>query len=279
MNDEFDLNKLLEIILAYQSNSAIEVQQLIHSIDLTLLDEHALTESLLQLNLNACHNHVAAICIYIKHLAQVQQTYPPNCIELPQLATVVNFPQGNDTLNCSLESIEKAVLLGATEIDYVLPYQLYLNGKKQDTLNQCQAVIELCKKHQLTTKIIIETGAFNQLESIYELSKNLIELGCDFLKTSTGKINQGASLPAVFTLLCAMRDSLSNDCGIKISGGIKTPHQAYTYAKLAELIMAKKIDKSWFRIGASSLLNELIRLQNQGLQQLNQLQQAYTQPH
>ena len=79
-----------------------------------------------------------------------------------------------------------------------------------------------------------------------------------FLKTCTGKIPQGASLSALFTMLSAIKDS-GKTCGIKVSGGVKTPRQAFNYAKLAELMMAKKIDKSWFRIGASSLLNELLK--------------------
>jgi deoxyribose-phosphate aldolase len=131
-----------------------------------------------------------------------------------------------------------------------------LDGGKDDALTQCKAVIDLCKQEKRTLKIILETGAFSELQSIYEVSNQLIELGSIFLKTSTGKTPQGASLPAVFTILTAIKDSKAQ-CGIKISGGVKTPTQAINYAKLAELVLAKPIDKSWFRIGASSLLAEL----------------------
>ncbi|MGC1182209.1 deoxyribose-phosphate aldolase [Legionella sp.] len=252
MNLESSLNEVLEILVNNQSNSSITTEELIHTLDLTLLDEHVSLESLSQLNQDACRNHVAAVCVYSKHLSEFQQ------LDAIELATVINFPEGNEKLACSLQSIERAAQLGATEIDYVLPYRLYLDGKKHLTLTQCHTVIEFCKHYNLTTKIILETGVFSEIECIYELSKNLIELGCNFLKTSTGKIAQGASLPAVFTIISAIKDSKKN-CGLKISGGIKKSVQAFNYAQLAELMMAKKIDKSWFRIGATSLLNELTK--------------------
>jgi deoxyribose-phosphate aldolase len=252
VNIESSLNGVLEALLSSQSNPTITAEQLIHCIDLTLLDEQASIESLARLNQDARLNHVAAVCVYSKHLPEFRQF---NTI---QLATVINFPQGDEKIMNSLDAIEHALEAGVTEIDYVLPYRLYLDNKQQEALNSCDAVIESCKKHHLTLKIILETGAFPEIESIYDVSKTLIDLGCNFLKTSTGKIAQGASLPAVFTILSAIKDS-ERDCGLKVSGGVKTPQQAFNYAILAELMMAKKIDKSWFRIGASSLLNELLK--------------------
>lgn len=243
------LNEVLEILLSSQNNSLITAQEMIHCLDLTLLDEQASDRSLTQLKLDAEENHVAAVCVYPQHLSHFQS----HGIEL---ANVINFPEGTEELSASLKMIEQAFKLGATEIDYVLPYRLYLSGEKQKALDHCKAVIDLCKKFKLSSKIILESGIFPEMQEIYEVSKSLINLGCDFLKTSTGKVTQGASLPAVFTMLSAIKDS-NKICGIKISGGVKTEKQALNYAKLAELMMNAKIDKSWFRLGASSLLAEL----------------------
>lgn len=243
------LDEVLEQLLR---STSITAEQLIHCIDLTLLDEHASTEALAQLNQDARINNVAAVCVYSKHLAQFQQLNPI------QLATVINFPKAEDALSNSLLAIEQAIALGATEIDYVFPYPMYFSGNKQEALTQCQMIIGACKKHKLTLKIILETGAFSKIRDIYEVSTQLIQMGCDFLKTSTGKIAQGASLSAVFALLSAIKDN-GNCAGIKVSGGVKTPTQAAQYAQLAELISGKQINSSWFRIGASSLLGELLK--------------------
>ena len=97
--------------------------------------------------------------------------------------------------------------------------------------------------------------------SIYQVSRELLAIGCDFLKTSTGKISQGASLSAVFAILSAIKDARTH-CGVKISGGVKASQQALKYAWLAELVMEEKINKDLFRIGASSLLEELVAKNN-----------------
>ncbi|MBN9228206.1 MULTISPECIES: 2-deoxyribose-5-phosphate aldolase [Legionella] len=246
-------NEVMHLLLGGYAHRAITAEQLIQTIDLTLLDEQATVESLSQLKQNANLNRVAAICVYLQHLEQFssQNTIP--------LATVINFPQGNDSLDSSLASIEKAMLLGVAEIDFVLPYQMYLQGQHQKALNQCHAVSKLCKQHNLALKIILETGAFPDMQTVYNVSNELIELGCNFIKTSTGKIPVGASLSAVFAILSAIRDTQA-ECGVKVSGGVKKPQDAYHYAILAELIIKKQINQSWFRIGASSLLDELLKI-------------------
>lgn len=261
MNLEAHLDSLLTILLAYYSKnktqedvcfsvSPASKKQLIQVIDLTLLDEEAPAARLAQQYQAAKRNAVAAFCIHSIHLKQV---YEPNGVSL---ATVVNFPSGTHPLATVLTQITQAQQLNAKEIDYVFPYQDYLNGNKQEALTHCKKVAQLCMDNELVLKVILETGAFQEMENIYQLSRELIDLGCTFLKTSTGKISKGASFSAVLAMLSAIKDSNSH-CGIKISGGVKTPEQAYHYACLAQLITGKTIDKTWFRIGASSLLDSL----------------------
>jgi deoxyribose-phosphate aldolase len=195
---------------------------------------------------------IAAICVYPQHLNHFEGLTNVN------LATVINFPYGNEELLTCLAAIDQAVSAGAHEIDYVLAYEDYINGNKQKALNQCDVILQSCKKQNLTLKVILETGAFPDMDSIYQLSSELIELGVMFLKTSTGKIAIGATFSAAFAMLTAIYDSPQRECGIKLSGGIKTKTQAQQYANLAELTLNKDIHPSWFRIGASSLLTQLI---------------------
>ena len=251
MTLETNFNNVIELLISNNFSCSITSNQLIESIDLTLLDENASQEALTKLIHLAQTNDVAAVCVFAKHL------YHFNTQTRFNLATVINFPQGISDIAPCIEEIKQAVILGAKEIDYVLPYQMYLTDNKQEALNQCSAIVQYCQENGLTLKIILETGAFPDMQSIYDLSTELLSFGCDFLKTSTGKIKQGASLSAAFAILSAIKDS-GKKCGVKISGGVKTPQQARNYACFAELIMEKNISKEWFRIGASSLLEELL---------------------
>ena len=140
----------------------------------------------------------------------------------------------------------------ADEIDYVFAYTAYLDGQHETALAWCHEAYQLCQIHGRLFKVILETGAIPTPNMIYQLSADVIQSGCDMLKTSTGKIAVGATLPAVFAMLTAIQDHKPT-CGIKCSGGIKTIANASAFIHLAEKVLDKKVDKSWFRIGASTL--------------------------
>ncbi|MDP3268290.1 MAG: deoxyribose-phosphate aldolase [Legionella sp.] len=246
-----NLNQYLDSMVT--PNPSITPVQIISCMDLTLLNEHANSNSFDEMNILAQKHKVAAVCVFIDRLSHFR-----NLSKVTGIATVINFPSGLDTVERCLDEIDRALHLGVTEIDYVLPYQHYLEGDINYSLNHCKAIAKSCSENRLKLKFILETGAFNNIETVYELSSKLIDMGADFIKTSTGKIDQGASPSSAFAILSAIRDSNTN-CGIKISGGIKTPYQALQYASLAEHFSGKAIDKSWFRIGASSLLRELLK--------------------
>ncbi|MFA5960342.1 MAG: deoxyribose-phosphate aldolase [Tatlockia sp.] len=225
--------------------------QAIALIDLTLLDEHASEEALLALATQANQHQVAAVCVLPQHTPKLVLTGDVH------LATVVNFPTGSETPFEVLAALEAILEQDkVSEIDYVFPYRAYLEGETESALLQCQSVLALCHQAGRCFKVILETGALPSLSFIYELSRKLVDMGCDFIKTSTGKIAQGATPASAFAMLKAIKDSQSS-CGIKISGGVRTPEQAFLYMQLAQHLLDKPLDKSWFRLGASSLLGRL----------------------
>jgi deoxyribose-phosphate aldolase len=252
MSLESSFNAWLPSMVSDTQLSSVCTTELIRCLDLTLLTLDATPDELLTLKQAAISHDVAAICVYPHQLHYFRAISPV------KLATVINFPEGNHSMDECLNQIEAAISLEVNEIDYVIDYTNYLAGNKQIVLDKYRQINQLCKNNHLTLKVILETGALSTMNLIYELSSELIALGCDFLKTSTGKIDQGASLSAVFAMLSAIKDSKSH-CGIKISGGIKLPSIARQYSILAETVLDRKINSEWFRIGASSLLNELLK--------------------
>lgn len=251
MTLESQLDKVVNLLFSDSMPVRHSAEQLIPCLDLTLLDEQASELAILDLENRARAAQVAAICLLPDHLHLLRSR------EQIDIATVVNFPSGDNSIEDSLSEIVKAQALGATEIDYVLPYSHYLAGKKKAALTACNEIITLCKQKQLCCKIIIETGAFPDLCSIYQVAHELIELDCTFLKTSTGKIKIGATIPAVFALASAIK-ATNAQVGIKVSGGVRTKQAALIYSQLIEQIIEKPINSRWFRIGASTLLDELL---------------------
>lgn len=228
-------------------------QDVISVIDLTLLDELATAEQLHELASKAQQYSVAALCILPKHLSDISSEISV------KKATVANFPTGAQPHEQVLQNIKNiATTLHVHEIDYVFNYQAYLAGEQNLALSYCKEAYQVCKEHNLIFKVILETGALPSNDSIYEISRSILDHGCDFLKTSTGKIATGATIPAAFSMLAAIVDSGVN-CGIKVSGGIKTPEQALCYMQLARQMFNHELNSKCFRIGASSLLGELIK--------------------
>jgi deoxyribose-phosphate aldolase len=111
-----------------------------------------------------------------------------------------------------------------------------------------------------TLKLILETGLLAEPELITAAGRAAIMAGIDFLKTSTGKRQPGATLEAAATLLalCAEADGR---VGFKAAGGIRTTADAAAYLALADAIMgAGWADPTRLRIGASALVDDLVRL-------------------
>lgn len=216
--------------------------------DLTLLDAQAGADDIAALTIKGAQHDVAALCILPQHLDLIPTTQPIT------RATVVNFPTGNEPHPLVLQAIENiATHHQIDEIDYVFPYKAYLAGDSVHALSCCAEAYQQCKQRGLLFKVILETGALPSPEIIYQLSLDVINGGCDFLKTSTGKITTGATLPAATAMLSAIIDSKTT-CGIKLSGGIRTIEQALSYMHLAEEMMGIPVDKRWFRFGMSGLL-------------------------
>ncbi|WP_051131903.1 hypothetical protein [Legionella tunisiensis] len=99
----------------------ISNSEVIPLIDLTLLDDTAGYEQLYSLGKKANLHQVAAVCVLPEHLEIIRH------ITTVKLATVANFPSGNQPHKEVLAAIEKTIInTKVDEIDYVFPYQDYL---------------------------------------------------------------------------------------------------------------------------------------------------------
>lgn len=247
---------------------------LIKCIDLTCLTDNAGTEE----NETLCQQAftptatVAAICVWpqfitpakawLKKFSQQQQ-------QLPAIATVINFPEGENKISSTISEIDNALTYGADELDIVMPYKMILDNQEK----QCQQYMQQCMLHikqhpklknkKILKKIIIESGALNSPDKISLATKISMECGADFIKTSTGKTTVGATIEAVTSIAQTIKNNTTNNhkkYGLKISGGVATFAQAKEYYRaVCETWGEQQISPDLFRIGASRLLQELIQ--------------------
>ena len=197
---------------------------------------------------------VAAVCVW-PHLAAFARAQLPATIAV---AAVANFPHGHADIDAAVHDTMQIVQAGAQEVDLVLPYRSLMAGDERTTAKLLTAVRRACPG--LLLKVILETGELKTPALIKSACQLSLDSGADFLKTSTGKTAVSATLEAARILLGAIAASPAarTHVGFKAAGGIRTVAEAAAYLALTqELLGAPALTPQRFRIGASSLLNDI----------------------
>ncbi|UYG06582.1 deoxyribose-phosphate aldolase [Halomonas sp. M4R1S46] len=199
----------------------------------------------------------AAVCVYPNFIVPARRALTAHRLnDTVQIATVTNFPHGNDDVMGAARETREAVASGADEVDVVFPYRALLAGDEAVG----QELVEMCKAAcgDKTLKVILETGELEDPARIRRAAELAVAGGADFLKTSTGKVAVNATLEAAEVLLEVIRAS-DRDVGFKAAGGVRTAEDADAYLALAERLMgAAWITPAHFRFGASGLLDDLL---------------------
>lgn len=231
------------------------IDNIIPLIDLTSLNDDDSMQNITMLCEHAQRGPVAAICVYPRFVKHAQAVLANTSMKI---ATVANFPDGKTALPTVLNSIETSLEAGANEIDVVMPYHHLL----QNDIQSINVFLENCRQATKghTLKVIIESSTLSatQIEIATQLVANC---GAEFVKTSTGKANGGATQHAVRLICETLQRIGTQNTGIKISGGIRTIEHATNLLGIIETHFGKAwLQPSHVRIGASQLLNQLLDL-------------------
>jgi len=197
---------------------------------------------------------VAAVCVWPRLAGFARTQLPANIA----VAAVANFPHGNADIHEAVRDTDQIVQTGAQEVDVVLPYRSLMVGDERAASQLLVAVRQACPGLRL--KVILETGELKTQTLIERACQLSLEGGADFLKTSTGKTPVSATLEAARVVLGAIAASPAarNRVGFKAAGGIRSVAEATAYLALTqELLGAPALTPQRFRIGASSLLNDI----------------------
>jgi deoxyribose-phosphate aldolase len=200
----------------------------------------------------------AAVCVYPSLAGVAHAALEGTGVRTASVATA--FPSGQASLEVKLRDTEDAVAAGADEIDMVISREAFLGGEDTRVMEEIVRVKEACGDAHL--KVILETAELGSYDHVRHASLLAMEAGADFIKTSTGKAASGATPGVVLVMLEAIRDYMERTdrpVGMKAAGGVST-----SKAALHRLVLVKEtLGDDWlsperFRIGASSLLNDLL---------------------
>ena len=240
------------------SNLNLAAQRGISLMDLTTLNDDDTDQKVIDL----CHKALtpagktAAVCIYPRFIPIARKTLRELGAEDVRIATVTNFPHGNDDIEIAVTETKAAIAYGADEVDVVFPYRALMAGNEQigyDLVKACKAA---CGDKLL--KVIIESGELKTPELIRKASEIAIDAGADFIKTSTGKVPVNATLEAAEIMMTVISEK-DPKVGFKPAGGVRDAETTAEFLNTAERILgADWVSPRTFRFGASSLLTSLL---------------------
>lgn len=201
--------------------------------------------------------NVAAICVYSNFADVVRQNLEVSEVNIAVCSA--NFPSSQAHLEVKCAETALSVADGADEVDIVFNLGYFADGAYEDLCDEISEIKEAAGSARL--KVILETGALKSAENIKIASILSMYSGADFIKTSTGKIYPGATLEAAWVMCQCIKEYYERHgrmVGFKVSGGVRTTEDALKYYTIVKEVLGEKwLTNEYFRIGASSLANNL----------------------
>ena len=185
-------------------------------VDHTILRPEATTAEVESVVAYAASVGCASVCVQpvmVRYAVEMVGGRIPVC-------SVVGFPHGASLSASKAGEAAAVVALGATEVDVVADLAAAADG---DVVAVAADVAEVrAAVPDVVLKVILESALWEPAV-LRQLSEAVVNVGADFVKTSTGfHPAGGASEAAVRT----MRDAVGSRARVKASGGIRTTAQA-----------------------------------------------------
>ncbi|MGI5978377.1 MAG: deoxyribose-phosphate aldolase [Oscillospiraceae bacterium] len=178
----------------------------------------------------------ASMCLAPSFVRPVREMFGDSL----RITTVVGFPNGyNDTATKAFEALH-LINEGADEIDAVINIGWAREGNYKDLAEELRRLRRQTQDHVL--KIIVETCKL-PIPVLREVCRLVSDSGADFIKTSTGFAERGASVDDIRI----MREECDPRVKIKAAGGIRTFEDAQAL-----------IDAGADRLGTSRLVSLML---------------------
>jgi len=195
-----------------RSNTVITSEAMAKAIDHTVLKPDAVPAELEVLANEAITHGFYTVCVNSCHVALVHKLLKESDVHV---CTVVGFPLG--AMHPKSKAFEAATAIedGASEVDMVLNIGALKSGEFKTVQEDIQEVRQVVGSGSVL-KVIIETCLLTDKEKV-AACKIAASAGADFVKTSTGFSNGGATVEDVRL----MKQSVGGSVQVKASGGIK----------------------------------------------------------
>lgn len=199
----------------------MDIQQILGTVDHTLLNQTATWDEIRQICDDAVKFRTASVCIPASYVKRAKEYLGAKMA----VCTVIGFPNGYDTTAAKVFEAADAIQNGADEVDMVINIGWVKDGLFDAVTDEIRQVKQACGSHIL--KVIIETCLLTEEEKI-RMCGVVTASGADFIKTSTGFSTAGAT----FDDVALFAKHIGPGVKIKAAGGIKTLDDAEKFLSL-----------------------------------------------
>ena len=143
------------------------------------------------------------------------------------VGAAVGFPLGQITVAQKKLETQLALEDGADEIDYVINIGALKDRNYDLVAEEMNEIVSVCREQKKISKVIFENCYLTEEEK-HELCAIALDVGPDYIKTSTGFGTGGATFQDVERMVRETRGKIK----VKAAGGIRTLADALHYIDL-----------------------------------------------
>jgi deoxyribose-phosphate aldolase len=242
------------------------LKQIFSFMDLTYLEVADFTDKIINVikTINSFNSNfpdmpnVASVCVFPTLVKTVKENLKINDVNISSV--VGAFPYSQTFQEIKIAETKKTVEAGANEIDIVFPVGIFLSEDYDTVFNNIKEIKDCIGDAKL--KVILETGALQNMTNIKVASVISMQAGADFIQTSTGKTEPHSSLNDAYIIATAIKeffDKTGKKVGIKPAGDISDPETVLRYYIVIKKTLGEEwLNKDLFRFGAKDLANNIL---------------------
>lgn len=151
-----------------------------------------------------------------------------------EVASTLNFPQANDTLDMKLAALREMIKEGIDQFDFPPNPGLLIGGEEKAYFEEIRRIVELAHSEGVVVKTMLEFGFLNE-EQKKKAARLACEAGADWVKQSSGWGVGGCAAKVEDVRI--LKENITPPCRIKVSGKVNTIEKMKTMFEAgAELV-------------------------------------------
>ncbi|PXV86856.1 deoxyribose-phosphate aldolase [Lachnotalea glycerini] len=136
-----------------------------------------------------------------------------------EVASTLNFPMANDTLEMKLAALKELIKTGVDQFDFPPNPGLLIGGFEEEYFEEMRQVVEISHASGVIVKSMLEFGYLNEEQKV-KAARLAYKAGIDWVKQSSGWGIGGCA--ATIEDVKILKDNIKAPCRVKVSGKVNT---------------------------------------------------------